>query len=159
MRDAQILTMKAPPRKSAEGLNRAIQYGARLPNTDASHTIAVGVSTGGLATVALTANAPPNLVAAINFAGGRGSRADYNVCNSADLIHAYSDFGKRSRVPMLWIYAEMMLISGRNWRTSSMLRFVRAEESINSSKSRRPRRPATRYSGAWRNGRPLSTIS
>ena len=66
----------------------------------------MGVSTGGLATVALTAKAPPGLVAAINFAGGRGSKADHDVCNPGDLIHAYKDFGKHSRTPMLWLYAE-----------------------------------------------------
>ena len=45
-------------------------------------------------------------VAAINFAGGRGSKADHDVCNPGDLIHAYKDFGKHSRTPMLWLYAE-----------------------------------------------------
>jgi dienelactone hydrolase len=41
-----------------------------------------------------------------DFAGGRGSQADHDVCNPDDLIHAYKEFGKHSRVPMLWMYAE-----------------------------------------------------
>jgi hypothetical protein len=45
-------------------------------------------------------------VAGINFAGGRGSQADHDVCDPGNLIGAYKSFGKRSRVPMLWIYAE-----------------------------------------------------
>jgi dienelactone hydrolase len=93
-------------RESAEDLGRAIEYGAGLPNVDAAHIIAVGVSTGGFATVALTAKAPPGLVAAISFAGGRGSRADFDVCNTDDLIGAFHNFGKHSRTPMLWVYAE-----------------------------------------------------
>jgi hypothetical protein len=45
-------------------------------------------------------------VAAINFAGGRGSKADHDVCNQGDLISAYRNLGKTSRTPMLWLYAE-----------------------------------------------------
>lgn len=89
---------------SAEDLRIAMDYARHLPQVDPDRAIAVGVSTGGLATVALTAHPPHGLLAAINFAGGRGSRAD--VCNPDDLVHAYRNFGKPSRVPMLWLYAE-----------------------------------------------------
>jgi hypothetical protein len=56
--------------------------------------------------VALTAKAPRGLVAAFNFAGGRGSRADHDVCKPDNLIHAYRDFGKHSRTSTLCIYAQ-----------------------------------------------------
>ncbi|MFY9748436.1 MAG: dienelactone hydrolase family protein [Acidobacteriaceae bacterium] len=91
---------------AAQDLRVALDFGRSLPNVDPQRAIAVGVSTGGLATVALTAQAPPQLVAAINFAGGRGSRADHDVCNPDDLVRAYKNFGKHSRVPMLWLYAQ-----------------------------------------------------
>jgi dienelactone hydrolase len=91
---------------SAEDLRIAIDYARALPQVDSSQIIAIGISTGGFATVALSAKAPPGLVAAINFAGGRGSRADHDVCNPGDLIGAYRDFGKTSRIPTLWIYAQ-----------------------------------------------------
>jgi len=91
---------------SAEDLRVAIDYARGLPQVDATRVVAMGVSTGGFATVALTAKAPPGLVAAINFAGGRGSKADHDVCNPDDLVHAYRNFGKHSRTPMLWIYAQ-----------------------------------------------------
>ena len=68
--------------------------------------ISIGVSAGGIATVALTANPPAGLVAAINFAGGRGSPKDDEVCGEDQLVAAFGVFGKRSRIPMLWIYAE-----------------------------------------------------
>jgi dienelactone hydrolase len=93
-------------RQSAEDLARAIEYGASLPQVDATRVLAAGVSTGGFATVALTAKAPPGLVAAISFAGGRGSGSDFNVCNPGALIAAFRSFGKQSRTPMLWLYAE-----------------------------------------------------
>ena len=41
----------------------------------------------------------------INFAGGRGSRADNDVCDEAALVRAFATMGKTSRVPMLWVYA------------------------------------------------------
>src|SRR3984885_15007067 len=67
--------------------------------------VAVGVSAGGFPTVALTADPPSGLVAAISFAGGRGSLEDNKVCRPDRLIDAFRAFGKRSRVPMLWVYA------------------------------------------------------
>jgi dienelactone hydrolase len=93
-------------KESAEDLTRAIEYGATLPHVDAAHVLAVGVSTGGFAAVALTAKPPPGLVAAISFAGGRGAGADFDVCNPDSLIAAFRNFGKHSRTPMLWLYAE-----------------------------------------------------
>ncbi len=91
---------------AAEDLRVAIDYARGLPQVDDTRILAAGVSTGGFTTVALTANAPRGLAAGINFAGGRGSQADHDVCEPGDLIGAYKDFGKRSRVPMLWIYSE-----------------------------------------------------
>jgi len=92
--------------ESAKDLRAAIEYLATLPEVDASRIISVGRSAGGFATVALTANPPAGLVAAISFAGGRGSPAKDEVCNAPYLIDAFRDFGKKSRVPMLWVYAE-----------------------------------------------------
>jgi len=97
---------EAAAEHSAEDLRIAIDYGRALPEVDPTKIVVAGVSTGGLATVALTAHAPAGVLAAINFAGGRGSNADHDVCNPGDLIATYRDFGKTSRVHMLWLYAE-----------------------------------------------------
>jgi dienelactone hydrolase len=91
---------------AAQDLQVALDYGRALPNVSPGGAIAVGVSTGGLTAVALTARNPPGLAAAISFAGGRGSRADHDVCNPGELISSFRSFGKTSRVPMLWIYAQ-----------------------------------------------------
>jgi dienelactone hydrolase len=93
-------------RYSADALRRAIDYARALPEVDGAHIIAVGTSTGGFATVALTADAPGGLVAAINFSGGRGSQGDNDVRDSRNLIRAYKRFGESSRVPMLWLYSQ-----------------------------------------------------
>ncbi len=92
---------------SAQDLRFSIAYLSTLPQVDASRIISVGVSAGGFANVALTANPPPGLVAAISFAGGRGSRKPDEVCNPGDLVSTFGQFGKTSRVPMLWVYARM----------------------------------------------------
>jgi dienelactone hydrolase len=68
--------------------------------------ISVGGSAGGFATVALTANAPPDLAAAISFAPGRGSSGPDTVCGEDRLIAAFADYGRTSRVPVLWVSAE-----------------------------------------------------
>ncbi|MGY8708849.1 alpha/beta hydrolase [Bradyrhizobium sp. 18BD] len=86
-------------------LRAAIDAMGRRTDVTTSGMIAAGHSAGGLATVALTAQPPTGLVAAINFAGGRGSRDDDDVCNEDGLVQAFASFGKTSRVPMLWVYA------------------------------------------------------
>ncbi len=93
-------------KESARDLRAAIAYLSKLPEVDASRIIAVGVSAGGFATVALTADPPPGLVAGISFAGGRGSRKPDEVCNPDQLVRAFFDFGKKSRIPMLWVYSD-----------------------------------------------------
>ena len=65
--------------------------------------ISVGVSAGGFATVALTAEAPAGLVAALAFAPGRGSQLADEVCGGDALVAAFAQYGKTSRVPLLWV--------------------------------------------------------
>jgi dienelactone hydrolase len=92
--------------QSANDLRAAIEYLSRLPEVDPTRIISVGRSAGGFATVALTAKPPAGLVAGISFAGGRGSPSKDEVCNPGALINAFRFFGEKSRVPMLWIYAQ-----------------------------------------------------
>ena len=68
--------------------------------------ISVGVSAGGFATVALAAIAPQDLAAAVAFAPGRGSSGPDTVCGENRLVAAFAQYGKTSRVPLLWVSAE-----------------------------------------------------
>jgi dienelactone hydrolase len=92
-------------KESVRDLREAATYLATRPEVDATRMIGVGVSTGGLAMVGLAADPPAGMVAAISFAGGRGSDAPDHVCNAAELVEAFGEFGKHSKVPMLWVYA------------------------------------------------------
>jgi pimeloyl-ACP methyl ester carboxylesterase len=89
----------------AADLKRTAEFLSHRPDIDPMRLIAVGVSAGGFAAAALAADPPPGLVAAISFAGGRGSLESDHVCRPDRLIGAFRVFGKRSRVPMLWVYA------------------------------------------------------
>lgn len=92
--------------ESIEDLRDAIAYLSRLSDVDPSRIIGVGVSTGGLAMVGLTASPPLGFIAGINFAGGRGSQAPDQVCDPDALVGTFAHYGKHSRTPMLWIYSE-----------------------------------------------------
>jgi dienelactone hydrolase len=96
----------ASARSSADDLRAAIAFLSARPDIDATRIISVGQSAGGLATVALTADPPAGLVAAINFAGGRGSPRDGEVCAGDRLVAAFATLGRTSRIPMLWIYTD-----------------------------------------------------
>jgi len=94
-----------PTKEAVKDLRESAAYLDTRPEIDPSRMIAIGVSTGGLAMVGLAADPPPGLIAAINFAGGRGSRRPDQVCNPEALIRAFGTFGSHSKVPMLWIYS------------------------------------------------------
>ena len=93
-------------RHSAADLTAAVRALVQRPDIDGSRMLAAGISAGGLASIALAAQAPPGLLAAINLAGGRGSQRDFVVCHPERLIAAFGEFGRTSRIPTLWIYAE-----------------------------------------------------
>jgi len=97
--------LKAAANSTAD-IKAAVAFLAQHSNVDTARFISVGVSAGGFATIALTADPPSGLAAGINFAGGRGSLEDDQVCKADRLIDAYRSFGRRSRKPTLWVYAE-----------------------------------------------------
>jgi dienelactone hydrolase len=93
-------------RRGAADIKNAILFLEKRGDVEPAKVLAVGVSAGGFATVALTADPPPGLVAAISFAGGRGSSGPDTVCSSEALVEAFRQYGARSRTPMLWVYAQ-----------------------------------------------------
>jgi dienelactone hydrolase len=89
-----------------EDLQAAARYAVTLPEVDAGTVISTGVSSGGLAQVALATKPVPGLKTTISFAGGRGGDGKGNNCNLSGLVGTFHDFGKHNKVPMLWIYSE-----------------------------------------------------
>ena len=93
-------------RESAKDLRAAIEFMQTRADVSTDGMIAIGRSAGGLASIALAADAPSGLAAVINFAGGRGSRGDRDVCGADAQAEAFGVLGRTARVPMLWVYSE-----------------------------------------------------
>jgi dienelactone hydrolase len=84
-----------------------IDYMAAEKRIVPNDTIVVGQSAGGWASIALSSLNPPQVKAIITFAAGRGGRVDgkpNNNCAPDKLVDAAEEFGRTSRIPMLWIY-------------------------------------------------------
>lgn len=93
-------------RASSQDLHAAVLAMSRREDIDVGRILAVGISGGGFASVAFGAEPVLGLAGVISFSGGRSALQSSPRCNEPRLIQAYRAFGKRSRVPMLWIYAE-----------------------------------------------------
>lgn len=94
---------------AADDIEAAANFMTQQPFVEAKSVVAVGVSSGGWATLALGTRESSPLRAVVNFAGGRGAYAwgkPYEICDPVQLAAAAGSFGAESRVPSLWIYAE-----------------------------------------------------
>jgi pimeloyl-ACP methyl ester carboxylesterase len=90
----------------ASDIAAVAKFMAGQPYVSKGKWISIGVSAGGFATVALSADSPPDLAAAISFAPGRGSRGPDTVCGAGQLVSAFAQYGRTSRVPLLWVSAD-----------------------------------------------------
>ena len=87
----------------AEDLQATLDFLSRRPDVDPTRVIALGVSAGRAAVVALAARNPKNLRGVINVSGG----LRFPDCPKDDqLVAAFKTFGATSRVPSLWMYAK-----------------------------------------------------
>ena len=111
---------------SADDLRSAVKFAASLPQVDSNIVVSAGVSTGGFAQVALVADPPAGLRAAISFAGGRGGDGHEHNCNLSQLVSAFYAFGRKAKkhggTPMLWIYSQ-----NDHWFTPGMAHQFDAE--------------------------------
>lgn len=87
----------------ADDLAATLAAVVKRPDADATRMIAIGVSAGGAAVAALSARNPPGLLGVINVSGG----LRFPTCPKEDaLMAAFKEYGAKSRVPNLWIYAK-----------------------------------------------------
>lgn len=93
-------------RAGAQDIAAVARFLAAEPYVAKGRWISVGVSAGAFATVALSADAPPGLAAAIAFAPGRGSPSPDTVCSESRLVEAFAEYGATSRIPLLWVSAQ-----------------------------------------------------
>jgi dienelactone hydrolase len=95
----------------AADIKAAIDYMHAQPFVDPDHTLVVGHSAGGWATIALSSLNPRGVSGMINFAGGRGGHQPLENgrlgnCVPDALVTAAGKYGATAHVPMLWIYAQ-----------------------------------------------------
>jgi dienelactone hydrolase len=92
---------------AADQVLAALAHARTQRDIDAARWIKLGVSVGGLTTLAVASRNPPGLVAAINFAGGAGGNPEErpgNPCSPAALERLWRTQAATAPVPTLWIY-------------------------------------------------------
>lgn len=97
--------------EGAKDFDAVIEALKGRPDIDGSKVIVAGQSGGGFAVSALAMFAPPGLIGIVNFAGGRGGghkgggANDRGNCSEDGFVGAFGDFGKKAKVPALWLYS------------------------------------------------------
>lgn len=90
-------------RAEGEDLEATLDVVKQRADADPARILAIGVSNGGVASLALSAMKPKGLQAVINISGGLRSRE----CPFDDnLVAAFHTLGSQASAPSLWLYAE-----------------------------------------------------
>jgi dienelactone hydrolase len=96
----------SPSLMAANDVEAAMRFMRDQSFVDATRIVLVGHSAGGLVSLAAASRGPQGVIAVVNFAGGRGSQRPDFVCSADKEVDAMATFGRTTRVPTLWIYAE-----------------------------------------------------
>jgi dienelactone hydrolase len=102
-------------RKAREVVLAALTWAQMQPWVKRDRIMLVGQSVGGMTTIATAAINPEGVIAGINFAGGMGGNptaSPRKSCQPEQLTIIYGQYGKTTRVPTLWLYAENDLFWG-----------------------------------------------
>ncbi len=99
---------------AAEQILAVARFMQQQPGIDPQRLVLVGVSVGGISTIAAAALHQPQAMAAINFAGGHGGRPDVQAgepCQAEQLRRLFGRYGEldaraEQSTPTLWVYAE-----------------------------------------------------
>lgn len=92
--------------KQSESVDAAIRELKKLPYIKADQILVIGHSYGGFISLAYGAiNQDPAIKGIINFAGGL-KKSTGSCLWDLSLNQAFNDYGKKTKVPTLWIYSE-----------------------------------------------------
>jgi dienelactone hydrolase len=94
---------------AADDIAAAVAYMTKQPFVAPKGAIVVGVSTGGWASLALAARNLPQVLAVVNFSGGRGGHAygqPNAICGTKELLSAARRYASRAHEPTIWFYAK-----------------------------------------------------
>ncbi|MDP3357502.1 MAG: hypothetical protein Q8M51_16775 [Polaromonas sp.] len=95
-------------RVQSEDIFPALAWLKTRPELDANRIILSGQSAGGYSTMYIASQNPAGLIGAIDFSGGRndisgGGSAGYL---NQMMVNGFAEFGKTTRIPTLWVFAE-----------------------------------------------------
>jgi dienelactone hydrolase len=91
---------------AALDMKGVVRYLAAQPFIDPHRIVVVGQSVGGFASLAVSADPPPGVVAIVDFAGGIGGFGNGEICGGqAGLIEAARGLGTRAKLPEVWLFA------------------------------------------------------
>ncbi len=93
-------------KEAVKDIKAVVEYMKRNAYIDTTRILMAGQSTGGFSSLAYASVYSKELTGVINFAGGKGSMKPYEVCEPKRLIATMGNFGKKVKIPTLWIYTE-----------------------------------------------------
>jgi dienelactone hydrolase len=95
--------------EAAADVLATLRYAQSMPGIDSSRIILAGQSAGGFAVLAAASAQPAGVRAVLNFSGGRGGNPATRPgepCAPDRIADALRYFGRTTRVPSLWQYAD-----------------------------------------------------
>jgi len=95
-------------KNAADVVTEIIKWGREQAWANHNKVILVGVSVGGLTSIALGARSLPGVVGYINFSGGHGGYPDISPGQSAcplALRWLFFRYGRTTQIPNLWLYS------------------------------------------------------
>ena len=95
-------------RMHAEDILPALVWIKTRSELDASRTLVAGQSAGGYGTMYIASQNPPGVIGAINFSGGRTDKIGADTAGYLNkmMVDGFAEFGRSTRIPELWVFAE-----------------------------------------------------
>lgn len=93
---------------AAQQTRAVVAYARGRPDIDPGRGLVMGQSYGGATAIAVAADPPEGVRAAVNFAGGGGGRPSTHPgqpCSPMAMERLFGGYGATARIPTLWLYA------------------------------------------------------
>jgi len=97
-----------PARLHAHNILPVFEYLKTHPGINTHRIIVSGQSAGGYAAMQLASMNLPGVVGAIDFSGGRTDKRSSGTAGYlfSTMVNGFAEFGKTTKVPTLWVFAE-----------------------------------------------------
>lgn len=109
------LQFDAMARVASDQVLATLEWARQRPEIDTQRWLVMGISVGGLTSVATVWRQPPGLLGGVNFSGGSGGdpeRSPGRPCSPQRMAQLFQEKGALAQVPMQWLYWENDLFWG-----------------------------------------------